>query len=181
MAGLFKATLSRATIGPEEEPKRPQFCYWSDNPCSHQCQSGIRMVAVVRNRYKVSSSGDQQFANHVFNSMTIAQQGKGPISSMQSLFFPKSLIELQNQSTQGSMTGRVDAEVDNSECDARLALGREALGALLFAVPEPNLEAVHALLPNRKAETGSIIHPFLELVSLIHSSSNRYRHVLTLR
>jgi hypothetical protein len=72
------------------------------------------------------------------------------------------------------MSGRADAGVENSDCDSCLALGREALEALLSAVPAPNIEAVHALLPNGEAEAGCIIHPIWDLVSLIHCSANRF-------
>jgi hypothetical protein len=78
------------------------------------------------------------------------------------------------------MSRRADEGVENSECDSRLALGRETSVALLFAVTEPNVEPLYALIPNREAETGSIFHPIWELVSLDHYPANRQTLVLNL-
>jgi hypothetical protein len=79
-----------------------------------------------------------------------------------------------------SMSTRTHEGDENSKCNSRLALGREALKSLLFDVPVPN-EAVYALVPNREAAAGSDGHPILELVSLLYCSVKRITYVLNLR
>lgn len=62
-------------------------------------------------------------------------------------------------------------EVDGAGCDSRFGLGREAF-ALHLVEPAQDLEAVYALIPNSKADTGSTVHPIWDLVSFFYSSSN---------
>jgi hypothetical protein len=71
------------------------------------------------------------------------------------------------------MSGRTNEGFEDSGSNSRLALDSEAFEASLFAGPEPNVEAIYAPLPNHEAETGSFVHPILELVSLLHCLANR--------
>lgn len=78
------------------------------------------------------------------------------------------------------MSGRANVEAENSSCPTRLVVGCEASKALLFNVQEPDLRAVHALVPNNgEADSGSVVVPIWELVSQLPSLY--LTHTLNLR
>ena len=89
--------------------------------------------------------------------------------------FALSQIELQARSFRKLMSS--NEEVESAGCDSRFALGREVSDALqefalLLVEPAQDLEAVYAIIPNSKADTGSTVHPIWDLVSFLYSSSN---------
>jgi len=67
---------------------------------------------------------------------------------------------------------RVSEEVETPECDVRLALLCAASTASLFDVPKPDIQSLHARLPNGEAVTVSAIEPICLRVRLLHPSSN---------